>query len=64
MGRYGEALPDLEKAIIAYQTDPNLFRALSESCLALGDQTKADQYRKKAEQLEAEEKAKPSSPKP
>jgi tetratricopeptide (TPR) repeat protein len=64
MGRYKEALEDLEKAIKAYPKDPKLFRALSETCSKLNMPIQAENYKKRADELEAEEKAKPAKPKP
>jgi tetratricopeptide (TPR) repeat protein len=58
LGRHKEALEDLEKSIKAYPKDVKLFRALSEACTKLDLPIKAEQYKKRADELEAEEKAK------
>jgi predicted Zn-dependent protease len=57
LGRYKEALPELEKAIAAYPTDANLFRALSETCGKLGDNKKAEEYKKRADALDMKREA-------
>jgi tetratricopeptide (TPR) repeat protein len=64
MGRHKEALEDLEKAIKVYPKDAKLFRQLSETCTKLDLPIQAEQYKKRADELETDEKAKPSSPKP
>jgi tetratricopeptide (TPR) repeat protein len=57
LGRYQEARPELEKAIAAYPTDVNLFRALCETCGKLGDTKKAAEYKKRADALETKPEA-------
>jgi hypothetical protein len=51
MGKYQDALPDLQEAIKAYSKDPNLFKVLTETCEKLGYAKMAADYKTRAEEL-------------
>jgi tetratricopeptide (TPR) repeat protein len=53
MGRYQDALPELEIAKRAYPDDLNLFTVLTETCEKLGYKMQAEAYRKRAEEIKA-----------
>jgi tetratricopeptide (TPR) repeat protein len=51
MGRYKEAMEELERAKAAYPNDPSLFRALGECADKLGLKSEAERYKHRAEEL-------------